>query len=51
MREKINAKETKMSKIVRSNTKQIIGGQKQQRNYPCACGSGIKYKKCCGRNK
>ena len=23
---------------------------KQGRNEPCACGSGLKYKKCCGRD-
>ncbi len=25
-------------------------GQKIGRNDPCPCGSGKKYKKCCGRN-
>ena len=25
-------------------------GQKVGRNDPCPCGSGLKYKKCCGRN-
>ncbi len=30
--------------------KQIVGGQpKVGRNDPCPCGSGKKYKKCCGR--
>ena len=24
--------------------------EKAGRNKPCPCGSGIKYKKCCGRN-
>lgn len=24
-------------------------GEKQERNDPCNCGSGKKYKKCCGR--
>lgn len=25
-------------------------GKKPGRNDPCPCGSGLKYKKCCGRN-
>lgn len=25
--------------------------QKIGRNDPCFCGSGLKYKKCCGKNK
>ena len=37
-------KEYKESKIVRNENK--IG-----RNDPCPCGSGKKYKKCCGANK
>ena len=37
-------KEYKESKIVRNENK--IG-----RNDPCPCGSGKKYKKCCGVNK
>jgi preprotein translocase subunit SecA len=28
----------------------IVGGQRTGRNEPCPCGSGKKYKKCCGRN-
>ena len=28
----------------------IIKGKKIGRNDPCPCGSGKKYKKCCGRN-
>ncbi len=27
----------------------IIIGKKVGRNEPCPCGSGKKYKKCCGR--
>jgi len=33
----------------RAEVKQVIGGQKVGRNDPCPCGSGKKYKKCCGR--
>jgi preprotein translocase subunit SecA len=30
-------------------TRPISGGEKVGRNDPCPCGSGKKYKKCCGR--
>lgn len=30
--------------------KTIVKGQKVGRNDPCPCGSGKKYKKCCGKN-
>lgn len=36
------SKELKQSKIVRNESK-------VQRNEPCPCGSGKKYKKCCGK--
>lgn len=29
----------------------IVKGEKIYPNDPCPCGSGKKYKKCCGRNK
>jgi preprotein translocase subunit SecA len=29
----------------------IVKPKKIGRNDPCPCGSGKKYKKCCGRNK
>ncbi len=28
----------------------IVGGQRTGRNDPCICGSGKKYKKCCGKS-
>lgn len=31
--------------------KPIVKGQKIGRNDPCPCGSGKKYKKCCGKNE
>lgn len=31
--------------------KTIVKGPKIGRNDPCPCGSGKKYKKCCGRNQ
>jgi hypothetical protein len=30
------------------NTKTIIANKKPGRNEPCSCGSGKKFKKCCG---
>ena len=33
------------------SNKPIKRGKKIRRNDPCPCGSGKKYKKCCGRNK
>jgi preprotein translocase subunit SecA len=29
--------------------KTVVRGKKVGRNDPCPCGSGKKYKKCCGR--
>ena len=31
-------------------SKTVVKGQKVGRNDPCPCGSGKKYKKCCGRD-
>jgi uncharacterized protein YecA (UPF0149 family) len=28
--------------------KPVLSGKKPGRNEPCPCGSGKKYKKCCG---
>lgn len=36
-------KETQVEQVVRN-------GHKIHRNDPCPCGSGKKYKKCCGKN-
>lgn len=30
--------------------KTVVKGKKIGRNDPCPCGSGLKYKKCCGKN-
>jgi uncharacterized protein YecA (UPF0149 family) len=43
------AKEKRMVKIMRGNGKPIVS-QKHQRNSRCACGSGLKAKKCCNRD-
>lgn len=32
-----------------NKSKQVIVGEKVGRNGPCPCGSGKKYKKCCGK--
>nr|MDO8112522.1 SEC-C metal-binding domain-containing protein [Candidatus Sigynarchaeota archaeon] len=34
-----------------SSTKGQVPGRKIGRNEPCPCGSGLKYKRCCGSNK
>jgi uncharacterized protein YecA (UPF0149 family) len=31
-----------------SGSKTVLRGAKVGRNEPCPCGSGKKYKKCCG---
>ncbi len=36
---------------VNSNIQVVRQGQKIGRNDPCPCGSGKKYKNCCGRNR
>ena len=30
-------------------TRPVEGRRRVGRNEPCPCGSGVKYKKCCGR--
>jgi preprotein translocase subunit SecA len=32
----------------RQQIQQVVRGEKIGRNDPCPCGSGKKYKKCCG---
>ena len=41
--------EEKKTKKLDKNTKPGTGKRKIGRNDPCPCGSGKKYKKCCGR--
>lgn len=43
-----NLRGRSMSKEVK---KEIVHSVKVGRNDPCPCGSGKKYKKCCGKNK
>lgn len=32
-----------------NRSKTVVVGEKTGRNDPCPCGSGLKYKKCCGK--
>ena len=36
------------SKLSQSKASQAVSSKKANRNDPCPCGSGKKYKKCCG---
>ncbi len=56
IQEKENIKRQSVAKVTGTNkddegTKQktVVKGDKVGRNDPCPCGSGKKYKKCCGR--
>jgi preprotein translocase subunit SecA len=40
-----NARTTLKSELTKDNKRR----NKQGRNEKCSCGSGLKYKKCCGR--
>jgi len=46
--------EIEMDKVVESGAEQTtqpqVGGKKPKRNEPCPCGSGKKYKQCCGKS-
>ncbi len=43
-------KERQRQQIANLNGRGQNGVQKQDRNAPCACGSGKKFKNCCGKN-
>lgn len=45
-----NPPSSKSSKKEKTKPKTVVKGPKVGRNDPCPCGSGKKYKKCCGRN-
>ncbi len=56
IQEKENIKRQSVAKITGTNKdnegikqKTVVKGDKVGRNDPCPCGSGKKYKKCCGR--
>lgn len=44
--------EDKMKEIAKAykKSKTVVKGRKIGRNEPCPCGSGKKYKHCCGKN-
>jgi preprotein translocase subunit SecA len=39
-----------MGDSIKEPTSPITGGKKPKRNEPCPCGSGKKYKHCCGKS-
>lgn len=45
-----DAETRKRLMLEQKNSKTVIKGEKIGRNDPCPCGSGKKYKKCCGAN-
>jgi len=50
-----NELEIEMDKVIQSDTQASksspqIGGKKTKRNESCPCGSGKKYKQCCGKS-
>jgi len=45
----INKQESQTQEQI-TPTAPIVGGKKPKRNDPCPCGSGEKYKNCCGKS-
>ncbi len=45
-----DAETQKRLTLEQKNARTIVKGEKIGRNDPCPCGSGKKYKKCCGAN-
>lgn len=45
----LSSQKRKEIKAAYNSTKTIVKGEKIGRNDPCPCGSGKKYKKCCGK--
>jgi len=41
---------SKVSQNIATAQKQVVSNKKVGRNDPCPCGSGLKYKNCCGKN-
>ena len=48
--ELIDSKRRKELYKVQKLSTTVVKGPKISRNDPCPCGSGLKYKKCCGKN-
>ncbi len=51
MRKWAKANQKKIREQEYGTIKPIVKGKEPGRNDPCPCGSGKKYKKCCGANK
>ena len=51
MRKWAKANQKKIREQEYGTVKQVIKEKEPGRNDPCPCGSGKKYKKCCGANK
>ena len=45
-----DAETKKRLTLEQKNARTVVKGDKVGRNDPCPCGSGKKYKKCCGAN-
>lgn len=45
----LSVEKRKELKAAYNSTKTVVKGEKIGRNDPCPCGSGKKYKKCCGK--
>lgn len=44
-----NSSKKDLKRLVKEPKEPYVRGEKIGRNDPCPCGSGKKYKKCCGR--
>ncbi len=51
MRKWAKANQKKIREQEFGTVKQVVKEKEPGRNDPCPCGSGKKYKKCCGANK
>ncbi|MBO7605782.1 MAG: SEC-C domain-containing protein [Elusimicrobiaceae bacterium] len=51
MRKWAKANQKKIREQEYGTVKPIVKNKEPGRNDPCPCGSGKKYKKCCGANK
>jgi len=49
-RKRVSKETSHAQKNMSSEQKTVIKGKKIGRNDPCPCGSGKKYKKCCGKD-
>lgn len=49
-RKRVSKETSHVQKNMSSEQKTVIKGKKIGRNDPCPCGSGKKYKKCCGKD-